>query len=89
MHRKASGDSIKALFSRMRAEPVGGLPSAVVYYVRIPDPGTRSADIDRVVALFQNSAVVRSVFPLPVDPWLIDEQPAVKRPPSQSVPFPR
>jgi hypothetical protein len=88
MNRKASGDSIKTLFARLRAEPVGGLPSAVVYYVRIPDPGTRSADIDRMVALFQSSAAVRSVFPLPVDPWLIDELPAGKRPPNQSAPIP-
>lgn len=71
----ANGDSLKALFTRLKAMPVGGHPEALAYYLRVPDPGPSAANIDKVVGEFRKSSAVKSVVPLAVAGLIRESRP--------------
>jgi hypothetical protein len=66
-NRQAPGDSVKALLVRLNAKPIGGYWSARYYYLSVPDPGPKAADVDRILAAFRKSRTVRSADPVWVE----------------------
>ena len=61
-------DSVRAVFSRLHAVPVGGTDVAPLYIVRVPDPGPTAAGVDHVLSEFKRSAVIQAVEPWSVTP---------------------